>query len=237
MDNYDKLKKFIVYYTSLTSKVRKEPTEDFPIVTNTFHEELMPDYLALYSERRNYFKTRKTAICFYQYDNVFDGHNGLWNSIYYGLDKNLEKFKTRFEGIKLAIEPDFSQVRDLELIENKYRVFKARVVDLFFIHEVGAWIIPNITYADEYSFEYMLKGIETCEVVAFSLKGITRKANELELMKKAAKITVDTLPLKGIVVYSVSRNDDQVLDIFDYAIKKGVKIFIPDNLLKERNSE
>ena len=53
----------------------------------------------------------------------------------------------------MAIEPDFSQVRDAEIIENKYRQFKKRIVALWFLQELKIPIVPNINYADRYSFE------------------------------------------------------------------------------------
>ena len=53
------------------------------------------DYLALYSEKRNYCKTPNTCLCFYQYDNRFDGADGLFNAIYYHNEILLLKFKER----------------------------------------------------------------------------------------------------------------------------------------------
>jgi len=236
MDYYDKLRNYNVFYTKYTCKTRKEPKEDIPIITNAYAEEIIPDYLCLYSERKNYYKTPKTAICFYQYDDTFDGHYGLWESIYYGLDKRLAYFKRRFYGVPLFIEPDYSQIRDIESIENKHRVFKARVADLFFIHEINAVVIPNVTYADRYSFDYMLLGIETCEIVAFSMKGIMRKPYELQLLKEAIIKTVEVCAkLKAVIVYSVSTDESRIKNLFEYAIRKGIKIFVPGNLLQARN--
>ena len=38
--------------------------------------DVFPDYLALYSQSGYYHKTPLTAVCFYQYDLVFDGVTG-----------------------------------------------------------------------------------------------------------------------------------------------------------------
>ena len=48
---------------------------------------------------------------------------------------------------------------------------------------------------------------------------------------------MDRLNLKAIVVYDVCKTDKNALEIFDYAIRKGIQIVIPDNMLKERNRQ
>jgi len=82
----------------------------------------------------------------------------------------------------------------------------------------------------------MLDGMEDTEVVAFSVKGSIKEQFERELLQKAIKHTVDNLnQLKKIVVYSVSVDDEKVLELFEYASNKGIEIVIPNNILKERN--
>ena len=194
------------------------------------------DYLALYSEIKNYCKTENTCVCFYQYDLKFDTIKGIFNAIYYNDEKLLAKYKERFKGVKYAIAPDYSQLGDINRVENIYRLFKARIVSIWLVLECDVLVIPNITYANENYFDVMLDGMEETEVVAFSAKGSMREFDEKELFLKAIKITVDGLPkLKKIVVYSVSIDDDKVLKLFEYASFKGIEIIIPDNILKERN--
>lgn len=194
------------------------------------------DYLALYSEVKNYNKTENTCVCFYQYDIEFDSIKGVFNAIYYNDEKLLAKYKERFKAIKYAIAPDYSQLGDIPRVENLYRLFKARIVSIWLVLECDVLVIPNITYANENYFDVMLDGMEETEVVAFSAKGSMREADERELFLKAIKITVDGLPnLKKIIVYSVSIDDEKVLKLFEYASLKGIEIVIPDNILKERN--
>lgn len=194
------------------------------------------DYLALYSETCNYNKTGNSCLCFYQYDNRFDGINGIFNAIYYGNKKLLAKYKQRFKDVKYAIAPDYSQCGDIPRIENLYRIFKSRIVSIWLLLECNILVIPNITYANENYFDVMVDGMEDTEVVAFSVKGSTREKVENGLLKKAIRHVVDTLKaLKKIIVYSVSISDEKTLALFEYAIKRGIEIVIPDNVLKERN--
>ena len=195
-----------------------------------------PDYLALYSEKRNYNKTNHTFVCFYQYDIKFDNIHGIYEAIYYNNIKLLEKFKKRFANVKYAIAPDYSQAGDINRIENIYRLFKSKIVSLWLCLECNIIVIPNVTYASENYFDVMLDGMDNCEVVAFSVKGSIKEPKEKKLLLKAIKYTVDNLrKLKKIVVYSVSINDNKVKNLFDYASTKGIEIVTPENLLKERN--
>ena len=83
----------------------------------------------------------------------------------------------------------------------------------------------------------MLDGMEECEIVAFSTKGVMRFSAERKAMQQAIKYTVDNLKkLKTIIVYSDLSNDSEVFNLFNYASKHKIKIVIPDNLLKHRNT-
>lgn len=218
-------------YTNQTYLVGKY---DLPYVTCS--DVVNPDYLALYSETNNYFKTENTCICFYLYDNKFDGIKGIYNAIYYDDEKLLAKYKERFKGVKYAIAPDYSQCGDIPRYENIYRLAKARIVSNWLLLECNVLVIPNVTYANENYFDVMLDGMESTEVVAFSVKGLLRDLSEQELLLKAIKHTVDNLIfLKKIIVYSVSTSEEKVMSLFEYALSKGIGIIIPNNILKERN--
>ena len=195
-----------------------------------------PDYLALYSETINYNKTERTFICFYQYDIKFDNLKGIFEAIYHTDVKLLKKYKERFKNVRFAIAPDYSEVGDINRIENIYRLFKSRIVSLWLWFECNIIVIPNITYANENYFDVMLDGMQDTEIVAFSVKGSVRDSNERKLLLEAIKITVDNLKyLKKIVVYSVNIDDNRVLELFEYASLREIEIVIPNNILKERN--
>ncbi len=222
----------ILGYTNRTYLVGKY---DLPYVKCPNFADI--DYLALYSETKDYQKTDRTAVCFYQYDRTFDGVSGIYNAIYYHDKRLLSKYKERFKGVRFAIAPDYSQCGDVPKIENLYRLFKSRVVSLWLLLECDILVIPNISYANEDYFDVMLDGMEDCSVVAFSTKGSVRNAGQSNLLLKAIKRTVDGLKkLKKIIVYSVMPDDSRTLKLFDYALSHGVRVIVPSNLLKERNA-
>ena len=177
--------------------------------------------VAGFSPTADYNKTPNTAVAFYLYDDTFDGIDGLYNAIYYKDEKLLKKFKERFKGVKFFIAPDYSQLGDLDDIENHYRIKKARVVALWLTFELGAIVIPNITYPTIDSLWFYLDGLEACTVVAFSTMGYVDDEVERDFLIEAVKQTVDKLSLNTIVVFDICGDNDAVNKIFAYAIKKG----------------
>lgn len=208
---------------------------DMPCVNININ--IFPDYLALFSEIKDYHKTLNTCVCFYQYDDVFDGIKGLYNAIYYNDQSLLKRYKERFKDVKFFIAPDYSQIGDVHMVENLYRQFKSRIVSVWLTMEINGIVIPNITYSNEKSFEYMLDGFEESNVVAFSTKGSMRNPKDKNLLLKAIKYTVDHMSLKTIIVYSVGCDNTKIYGLFDYAIRRGINILVPDNTLKLRNVE
>lgn len=194
------------------------------------------DFLALYSHRNEYNKTSKTAVCFYEYDYIFDNKNGIYNAIKNQDQVLLKRYIKRFEGPDVFISPDFSQIGDGLFSDNLESMQKARKVSLWLIYECNKLVIPNITYSNEESLEYFLNGYETSKVVAMSLKGSLNNIDQLELLKKAIdKMLEKLIFLKKIIVYTSSINDEKIYKIFKKVIDKGIKIIIPDNTLRTRN--
>ncbi len=194
-----------------------------------------PDYIALYKDVSQYHATENTCVAFYHYDSVFDGKNGIFQSIYNDNIKALDSLKKKFEGVRYIITPDYSILGDLPLIENIHRIYKARLVGAWFMQNTSAIAIPNISIADKRTEKYALDGLEKCTAVAFSTKGHMNSSNERKRLEYNIKATVDRLNLKAIIVYDVCSDNIATLKVFDYAIQKGIKIIIPDNSLKERN--
>ncbi len=228
-----KKKRLLLHYLDYTNKTHKSGKLELPCVKcNT---EVVPDYIALYSQVCDYHHTAMTAVAFFQFDDVIDGQHGLYNAIYYNNRKDLRKFKKRFMGVRFVIPPDCSECGDVDLLENLYRLKRARVISLWLTMELGICVIPLITFPNLDFLPLVLEGLKECSVVAFSTKGYINNAEEREILKKAIKKVVDTLHLKKIVVYDVCKTDAKALAIFEYAVQNGVEVVIPDNILKNRN--
>ena len=223
-------------YLKLTNRTVSSGDMDLPAIN--CNVSVYPDYIALYSQTSLYHKTEHTAVAFFQFDEDFDGKYGLYWAIYHNVEERLEYFKERFKGVKYVIIPDFSELGDIHKIENNYRLFKGRIIGLWFMFEVGAVVIPNITFPTEESADFALNGYEECSVAAMSTKGHMDDPAENLRLRANIRLTVDKMPkLKSLIAYDVCSTNDATLDTFSYAIEKGINIIIPDNTLKIRNME
>ena len=151
----------------------------FPVLyCNT---EVYPDYLALYCQPGYYHKTGNTGICFYSYDISFDDIHGLFNAIYYGDLKLLAYYKERFRNVKFFISPDYSVFGDIQKIENLARIWKARIVSLWFILELHAVVIPNIMYYSEESLQLRVAVWKVVLLWPLVLKGMYDMLQSVDL--------------------------------------------------------
>lgn len=221
-------------YLRLTNKTISSGSKDLPAIS--CNVTVFPDHIALYSEKSLYHKTDRTAVAFFQYDEDFDDENGLFAAIYYDIEDRLSYFKERFKDVKYAIIPDFSELGDIQKIEDDYRLFKGRVIGLWFMFDIGAVVIPNITFPTEESVDFALDGYEDSSVAAISTKGHMSDPAEKQRLRTNIRLAIEKLPnLKTFIVYDVCATNDATLEIFSYAIEKGIEVIIPDNTLKERN--
>lgn len=94
MIKIDLLDKLCLTYLQYTNKTYYGTNYGMPNIS--YHGDILPDYLVLYSDIREYNKTNKTFVCFYEYDNVFNNKNGLLSALLFNDKKLLSKFEIRF---------------------------------------------------------------------------------------------------------------------------------------------
>ena len=228
------LKKLLnLNFTDVTNKTFSIGEYDLPYIAAKITK--YPNYIALYKDKGDYLRTDRTCVSFYNYDVYFDGLCGIWNAICYDVKELKDFYRERFAGVKYFIAPDYSLCGDINKIENLHRIFRARIVSIWLTLELNAVVIPNITYSNEKIFPNMLDGMENCEVVAFSTKGLRNSGKKLSLMKKALRYTVDNLPkLRTIIIYTLSKDDEKIYSWFDYAVQHEIKLIIPSNRSRRR---
>ena len=235
-DKLDLRQLLLLKYQGLTNKSQYIGKYDIPaLYCNT---DVYPDYIALYSEKSYYKRTELTAVGFFQFDNEFNGQHGLYNAIYYNNKTDLIKFKKRFEGVKFVFSPDYSLLEDTDEAENIYRLKKARVVSLWFIHEIGAIVIPLITFPSLKSIDYYLDGLDNSSVVGISTKRHISERVEYQILCATIEYLVKNKHnLKAIVVYDVCGNPSKTNAAFNIAVENGIQVIIPNNALKAQNAK
>ena len=133
--------------------------------------------------------------------------------------------------------PDITQDGGISDIENHHRLYKMRIISIWLTMEIGAVVIPFITFPTLKSIDFALDGYEDCSVVAFSTKGYVDDPVENAILREAVRYTVDRLPkLTDIVVYDVCQENEKAASLFSYASDAGIEIHVPMNMLKSRNA-
>lgn len=226
-----------VNYLFITNQTICSGKYDLPEVYCSLKEDDIPDYIALYSQPCQYHFTEKTVVSFYDYDVRFNGEKGLYNAIYYNNEKRLNEFKKRFKGVKYFISPDYSMIGDGQFYHNLYNYGISREVALWLSLELNASVIPNIPCSSSSDLDFITGGLREVNTVAFSTKGRLDLDEDLKLINLSLQKVLNDLPkLKTILVYDVAANSEHVYKLFEPAIKKGLKVIIPNNSLKTRNS-
>lgn len=230
----DLAKKLNLNYTYLTNKTNACGPLDLPEVYCDLPYD--PDYIALHSHPSDYCHTEHTAVAFFNYDDSFDGENGLFNAIYYHDEKRLNYYKERFSNVHTFIAPDYSVCGDIHAYENHWRIAKSRIVSIWATVELNALVVPLLKYGSERDFPYMLDGLEQTRTIAVSTKCKLRNKKDRQLLETAVQIAVDNLKwLDKIIVYDASGTGKDAKKLLKYAEENGVRVVIPDNILKTRN--
>lgn len=90
----------------------------------------------------------------------------VWNSP----DRYYEQL-SKFKGI---IMPDFSVYQNFPKALQIYNVFKSRVIAAYYASK-GMTVIPNVTWSDYDSLEWILEGLPKHSVIALSSNGVLNK--------------------------------------------------------------
>jgi hypothetical protein len=184
------------------------------------------DYLSLYSDLQDYQKTDNTCVCFYQYDHVFDGVHGLYNSIIYQDEKRLALFRERFKNVKYIVGPYYSLFGDFPVALQIFNIYKSRVCMAWLKANTKAVIIPNIRWTFDFSYEFAFDGIMKGSNIAISILGQIRDKDNRKMFFDGFKEAIDRIEPKSILVYGFV-TESNFDEIFGYAESKGIKIIIP----------
>lgn len=184
------------------------------------------DYLSLYSDLQDYQKTDNTCVCFYQYDHVFDGVHGLYNSIIYQDENRLVLFRERFKNVKYIVGPDYSLFGDFPVALQIFNIYKSRVCMAWLKANTNAIIIPNIRWTFDFSYEFAFDGIMKGSNIAISILGQIRDKDNRKMFFDGFKEAIDRIEPKSILVYGFV-TESNFDEIFGYAESKGIKIIIP----------
>ena len=212
-----------------------EGNYDMPIVGN-FDDISVIDYIALYSDTSEYNKTENTCVTFYQYDHLFDGIHGLYNSIIYQDEDRLNKFRERFKGVKYIVAPDYSLFGDFPNALQIFNIYKSRLCMCWLIANTKAKVIPNIRWTFPFTFEYCFDGIMKGSNIAIGVLGQIRDKENRKMFLDGFKVAIDRIEPKCILAYGFV-TESNFDELFGYAKSKGIKIIIPHSKIDRYKKE
>lgn len=198
---------------------------DMPVVGN-FDDISVIDYIALYSDTGEYNKTENTCVAFYQYDHVFDGVHGLYNSIIYQDEERLNNFRERFKRVKFIVAPDYSLFGDFPNALQIFNVYKSRVCMCWLIANTKAKVLPNVRWAYSFTFEYCFDGIMKGSNIAIGVLGQIHDKDNKKMFLNGLKTAIETIEPKRILVYGFV-TESNFDELFSYAKSKSIQIVIP----------
>lgn len=224
-------------FTDWTNLCQCEGKYDLPNIS-LHMDDFFIDHLILYSERNHFEEWDDCAMCFYEYDKVYDGYNGIYELIINPRKKKeLEKFEKEVDKCATFISPDYSICGDIPFAENLHRIFKSRVVGSYLINKMGKYVIPNISFVDERTKEAAFMGVDKHSVVAISLMGCMLEKDQKKLIERILKETIKELEPSFIVLFNIASKGEFLDHLINIIKKSGTKYMLPDNKMWVRNRE
>ncbi len=210
---------------------------DYDMIVTECKEDISKiDYLALYSDLQDYQKTENTCVCFYQYDHVFDGIHGLYNSIIYQDEDRLAKFRERFKNVKYIIGPDYSLYGDFPVPLQMFNVYRSRLCIAWLKTNTNAIIIPNIRWTFGFSYDFCFDGIVKGSNIAVSILGQIKDKENKKMFLDGFRKAIDRIEPETIVVYGFV-TESNFDEIFGYAKSKEIKIVVPHSKIDKYKKE
>lgn len=184
---------------------------DIPTV-NTPENIHLPSKLVSYSELTNVECDKFTFCHFYQKDYTFDGRNGIWNSLIQNLQFkkgfNLEKL----DKVYAVICPDFSTYYDMPRIMQIWNVYRSRAVGCS-LAKLGYFVVPNVRWTDNKSYNYSFSGLQYGGVVAVSTLGCLRANADNKLFYSGLKELIKRVRPSCMIIYgSLAKKIKMILE-------------------------
>lgn len=140
-------------------------------------------------DKRNVVKERNLAIDFYMHDVTF-------RQILTSTSKYLDEL-SRFAAV---ISPDCSLYRDMPLCLQITNTYMNRAVG-FYLQKHGVYVIPNVRWGDERSFEFCFQGLPTNDIVCISTHGCIKGEENKYYFKLGLEEMLSVLKPQVVLVH------------------------------------
>lgn len=153
------------------------------------HDEILIPKDMIPFDKRNVVKERDLAIDFYMHDVTF-------RQILTSTSKYLAEL-SRFTAV---ISPDCSLYRDMPLCLQITNTYMNRAVG-FYLQKHGVYVIPNVRWGDERSFEFCFQGLPTNDIVCISTHGCIKSEENRYYFRLGLEEMLNVLKPQVVLVH------------------------------------
>lgn len=171
---------------------------DMPIIGE--EKIIVPEKLISYEIIRNHNFENMEFVHFYMDDYKFDGQFGVWNTINNNPNDSRGFSLKRFAGASGVIAPDYSLYMDMPRAMQIWNVYRSRAV-AYYLSKKGLYVIPNVRWADEESYDFAFAGVRKNGIVAVGTHGCYKKKKDRYLFHKGFLEMIKRLNPKFIIIY------------------------------------
>ena len=151
-------------------------------------------------DKRNVVKEKDLAIDFYM-------HEATFRQVLTSTSKYLDELAS----YEVVISPDCSLYRDMPLCLQITNTYMNRAVG-FYLQKHGVYVIPNVRWGDERSFEFCFQGLPINDIVCISTHGCIRSAENKYYFKLGLREMLRVLKPQVVLVHGAM--PDEVFEDF-----------------------
>lgn len=142
-------------------------------------------------DKRNVVKEKDLAIDFYMHDVTF-------KQVLTATSRYLDEL-SKYAAV---ISPDCSLYRDMPLCLQITNTYMNRAVG-FYLQKHGIYVIPNVRWGDERSFEFCFQGLPTNDIVCISTHGCIKGYENKYYFKLGLEKTLNVLKPQVVLVHGI----------------------------------
>lgn len=146
-------------------------------------------------DKRNVVKEKDLAIDFYMHDVTFRQ-----------VLTSTSKYLNELSNYAQVISPDCSLYRDMPLCLQITNTYMNRAVG-FYLQQHGLYVIPNVRWGDERSFEFCFKGLPINDIVCISTHGCIKGYENKYYFKLGLEEMLRVLRPQIVLVHGPMPND------------------------------
>lgn len=182
-----------------------------------------PKGLILWSNRKRCTNKSDYGLIFYEYDDQFDGRDGLYNVLKYGTDEEIGRLIDELKDFAFVVCPDYSVYGNFPNYKQIDAMARSREVG-YILSNYGIKTIVNYRATFDWSYELALEGICSNGIVSIGSLGALQNKETRMLFKKSIIMLVKYVKPRLIIVYGYTPDD-----IFMIAKKKKIEIWQYDS--------